>query len=59
MTLELQSLAVVGHPIAHSLSPSLHKAAYSQLGLAWNYEAVDVALGEFDAFLASRDSSLR
>lgn len=59
MTLELQSLAVVGHPIAHSLSPALHKAAYSQLGLAWNYEAVDVAPGEFDAFLASCDSSLR
>ncbi len=59
MTLEARTLAVVGHPIAHSLSPALHQAAYSQLGLAWSYQAVDVAPGEFDSYLASRDSSLR
>jgi shikimate dehydrogenase len=59
MTSEVRTLAVVGHPIAHSLSPALHQAAYSQLGLAWSYEAVDVAPEEFDSFVASRDSSLR
>ncbi|MFN8077504.1 MAG: shikimate dehydrogenase [Kineosporiaceae bacterium] len=32
--------AVLGSPIAHSLSPVLHRAAYAQLGLtAWRYEA--------------------
>jgi shikimate dehydrogenase len=34
--------AVLGHPIAHSLSPALHRAAYRALGLDWTYEAVDV-----------------
>ncbi|MDT0164783.1 shikimate dehydrogenase [Actinotalea sp. AC32] len=35
--------AVLGHPIAHSLSPVLHRAAYEALGLAgWQYDAVDV-----------------
>lgn len=34
--------AVLGRPIAHSLSPVLHRAAYAQLGLAgWDYTAVD------------------
>lgn len=59
MTSQSRTLAVVGHPISHSLSPTLHQAAYSQLGLPWSYEAVDVAPGEFDSFLASRDSTLR
>jgi shikimate dehydrogenase len=34
--------AVLGHPIAHSLSPVLHRAAYAELGLDWSYEALDV-----------------
>ena len=58
MTPQHRTLAVVGHPISHSLSPALHQAAYSQLGLSWSYEAVDVAPGEFDSFLALRDSTL-
>jgi shikimate dehydrogenase len=34
--------AVLGHPISHSLSPVLHRAAYAALGLAdWHYEAID------------------
>jgi shikimate dehydrogenase len=27
--------AVLGSPIAHSLSPVLHRAAYAELGLDW------------------------
>lgn len=35
--------AVLGHPIAHSLSPRLHRAAYAALGLdGWAYDARDV-----------------
>ena len=34
--------AVLGHPIEHSLSPTLHRAAYRVLGLDWTYEAIDV-----------------
>lgn len=33
---------VLGHPIAHSLSPALHGAAYEALGLNWTYDAYDV-----------------
>jgi shikimate dehydrogenase len=33
--------AVLGSPIAHSLSPTLHRAAYAALGLDWTYEAVE------------------
>ena len=28
--------AVLGSPIAHSLSPALHRAAYDELGLDWH-----------------------
>jgi len=35
--------AVLGHPIAHSLSPVLHRAAYRALGLDdWQYGLLDV-----------------
>jgi shikimate dehydrogenase len=34
--------AVLGSPIAHSLSPTLHRAAYAWLGLDWSYEAIEV-----------------
>jgi shikimate-5-dehydrogenase len=34
--------AVAGSPIAHSLSPALHRAAYQALGLAgWSYQAIE------------------
>jgi shikimate dehydrogenase len=33
--------AVLGSPIAHSLSPALHRAAYAELGLDWHYEALE------------------
>ena len=33
--------AVLGAPIAHSLSPVLHRAAYAALGLDWSYEAIE------------------
>lgn len=52
-------LAVLGSPIAHSLSPALHAAAYRELGLDWVYDAVDVPDGALDAFLTSRDADWR
>jgi shikimate dehydrogenase len=33
--------AVAGQPIAHSLSPVLHRAAYAALGLDWRYTALE------------------
>ncbi|MFI1442471.1 shikimate dehydrogenase [Streptomyces fructofermentans] len=47
--------AVLGSPIAHSLSPVLHRAAYDELGLEnWSYDRFEVdeaALPEFIARL--------
>ncbi len=41
---------LIGHPVAHSLSPALHAAAYAALGLPHRYELVDTpdepALGQ-------------
>ena len=33
--------AVLGQPVAHSLSPVLHRAAYAELGLDWTYDAIE------------------
>lgn len=44
--------AVLGHPIGHSLSPVLHRAAYAALGLDWRYDAVDLTEDDVGAFLA-------
>jgi shikimate dehydrogenase len=45
---------VLGHPIGHSLSPVLHRAAYAQLGLDWTYEAVDVSEAGLAEFVTTR-----
>ncbi len=50
--------AVLGSPIAHSLSPTLHRAAYQRLGLGdWRYAAVEVDEAALPAFLAGLDAS--
>jgi shikimate dehydrogenase len=33
--------ALIGHPVAHSLSPVIHRAAYRQLGVSHEYELID------------------
>jgi shikimate dehydrogenase len=38
-----QRLVVIGHPVAHSLSPVMQQAALDAAGIAVRYEAVDVA----------------
>jgi shikimate dehydrogenase len=52
-------LAVLGSPIAHSLSPRLHRAAYDVLGLDWSYEAVECAGAELGGFVAGLGSGWR
>jgi len=47
--------AVLGRPVAHSLSPVLHRAAYRWLGLPWTYDAVDVGPEGLGAFLDGLD----
>ncbi|CAM5571341.1 Shikimate dehydrogenase OS=Streptomyces alboniger OX=132473 GN=CP975_05575 PE=4 SV=1 [Streptomyces alboniger] len=51
MSAQKRRAAVLGSPIAHSLSPVLHRAAYGELGLSeWTYdrfETDEAALPEF------------
>jgi shikimate dehydrogenase len=45
--------AVLGSPIAHSLSPALHRAAYTALGLTdWSYQAIECDQAALPALLA-------
>jgi shikimate dehydrogenase len=47
--------AVLGKPIAHSLSPVLHRAAYEALGFAdWTYELVECDEAGLAAYVRSR-----
>jgi shikimate dehydrogenase len=50
--------AVLGHPIAHSLSPVLHRSAYAALGLTdWRYDALDVTEEQLPAVVDRLDAS--
>jgi len=42
---------VAGSPIQHSLSPAIHQAAYSHLGLDFSYDRFEVRQGELGNFL--------
>ena len=52
-------LAVLGAPIAHSKSPGLHLAAYRQLGLDWEYSAIELRGDELAGFIGGLDASWR
>ena len=50
---EARRAAVLGSPIAHSLSPVLHRAAYAELGLTgWTYDRFEVDEETLPGFLA-------
>ena len=52
--------AVLGSPIAHSLSPVLHRAAYDALGVTgWRYDAYDVGQTGLRPFIESLDHTWR
>jgi shikimate dehydrogenase len=44
--------AVLGSPVAHSLSPALHRAAYAQLGLDWTYDARECDIAALPGLIA-------
>jgi shikimate dehydrogenase len=52
-------LAVLGSPISHSKSPMLHRAAYQQLGLDWDYSAIEVTGDDIGDFVEQRDAGWR
>ena len=47
--------ALVGSPVAHSLSPAIHRAAFAAAGVDWSYVAFDVPSGR-GAAAARRDA---
>lgn len=51
--------AVLGDPIAHSLSPVLHRAGYAAVGLDWTYEAHRVDEASLAGFVDGCDDSWR
>ena len=52
--------AVLGSPIAHSLSPVLHTAGYAALGLTdWTYDRFELVAAELPGFLSGLDASWR
>jgi len=51
--------AVLGSPIAHSLSPTLHRAAYAALGLDWTYDRFEMTADRLPGFVAGLDTSWR
>ncbi|WP_084130452.1 shikimate dehydrogenase [Demequina sp. NBRC 110055] len=57
MTSGPRKAGVLGHPISHTLSPSLHGAAYAALGLDWTYDAYDVTEESLPAFIDALDGT--
>ena len=52
--------AVVGKPIAHSLSPLIHNTAFRQEKLSWIYHAVEVSQNEAgECITAVREENIR
>lgn len=50
--------AVLGSPVAHSLSPVLHGAAYAALGLrGWTYERVECTAEDLPGLVAGLDEA--
>jgi shikimate dehydrogenase len=54
---DVRQAAVVGKPVAHSLSPVLHGAAYEALGLPWTYTRLEASESELPALVAGLDES--
>jgi shikimate dehydrogenase len=58
LSVPMHRCAVLGKPIAHSLSPVLHNAAYRALNLdGWQYGREEVGQQELEAFLSSLDGT--
>ncbi|AVZ71938.1 shikimate dehydrogenase [Streptomyces lunaelactis] len=58
MSTPTKRAAVLGSPIAHSLSPVLHRAAYAELGLThWSYDRFEVDEAGLPGFVEGLDGS--
>jgi len=48
LTATTRLVALLGHPVAHSLSPRMQNAAFAARGLDWGYVALDVPPERFE-----------
>jgi shikimate dehydrogenase len=55
----MRRCAVLGSPIEHSLSPTLHRAAYAHLGLNWTYDRVEIGERGLASFVHGLDAAWR
>lgn len=51
-------LALIGHPVKHSLSPPMHRAAFLSLNIAGTYELIDVPPADLNAALDRLQTTL-
>ena len=49
-------VALLGHPVSHSLSPRMQNAAFAARGLDWTYVALDVEPGRLDEAVRGLDA---
>jgi shikimate dehydrogenase len=49
-------VALLGHPVSHSLSPRMQNAAFAARGLDWTYIACDVEPGEVETAVRGLDA---
>lgn len=53
-------VGLIGSPVAHSLSPPMHAAAFAALGLDWSYQAFEVPAERLaEAVAGARDLGFR
>jgi len=56
----MQVAAVLGSPIAHSLSPTLHEAAYHALGFSdWEYTKIECEADELPEVVGEASPEMR
>ena len=51
----MKQFAVIGDPVAHSLSPNLHQEVYQQLGLDASFEKIHVKPENLHSFMSSNE----
>ncbi|MFH0711789.1 MAG: shikimate dehydrogenase [archaeon] len=53
--MQSKKFAVIGHPIAHSLSKPMHEAVFRELNLPHTYDTVDVSPNDLENFIKTNN----
>ena len=52
----MKKFAVLGHPVAHSLSPTMHAANFASIGFDATYEKFDVEPEKLADFIKQKQA---